>query len=57
MQSSVLEQSKQDQLPEETLDGIIRHVVGECYLRDHSFSLHLNLTFMLMIHTNRAACH
>ena len=52
-QSNLLQNPK-GELPPTKLDNILDHVVGECYLRDENFSLHLNLTFMLMIYTKNS---
>lgn len=51
-QSNMVEKPRQN-VSSEALNRIIKHVVGECYLRDPDFTLHLNLTFMVMILTRR----
>ena len=43
------------QVSPEALNRILEHVVSECYLRDETFTLHLNLAFVLMILMKRAA--
>jgi len=53
-QSTLLSQPKKIVSPE-ALNRILEHVVGQCYIRDPHFSLHLNLTFMVMILTRRSA--
>ena len=47
-QSNVLLQPSKELSPA-TLNRILAHIVGECYLRDETFSLHLNLSFVVMI--------
>ena len=37
---------------QEVLNSILDHVIGECYMRDSSFSLHLNIAFVIMILAN-----
>ena len=46
-QSTILSQSKKNLSPE-TLNQILEHVIAHCYLRDPHFSLHLNMTFIIM---------
>ena len=43
------------QVSYEALNRILEHVVSECYLRDQTFTLHLNLAFVIMILMKRAA--
>lgn len=42
------------QVSPEALNRILEHVVSECYLRDETFTLHLNLAFVIMILMKRA---
>lgn len=47
--SNLLSRQQKTSMSSDTLNRILNYVIGECYKSDDSFSLHLNLTFIIMI--------